>query len=85
MTILILTTQRREDELASRREQMTLELAILNEQKSAKIIALLEEFRRDDPNLPDRVDHHAAALSTAADTEAVMEAIEGSHAERAKT
>lgn len=31
ITILILTTQRREDELASYREQLTLELAILSE------------------------------------------------------
>ena len=31
ITTLILTTQRREDELASYREQLTLELAILSE------------------------------------------------------
>ena len=49
MTVLILTTQRREDEMAGHREQLTLELAILSEQKSAKIIALLEELRRDSP------------------------------------
>jgi hypothetical protein len=38
---MILMTQRRDDEMAMRRDQMTLELAILSEQKSAKIIALL--------------------------------------------
>ena len=47
VTVLILTTQRRDDQLASYREQLTLELAILGEQKSAKIISLLEELRRD--------------------------------------
>lgn len=36
MTALILTTQRREDQLAGHREQLTLELAILSEQKSAR-------------------------------------------------
>jgi len=41
MTALILTTQRREDQLASHREQLTLELGILSEQKAAKIIELL--------------------------------------------
>ena len=41
VTILILATQRREDKLAVVREQLSLELAILGEQKSAKIIKLL--------------------------------------------
>ncbi len=51
MTILILATQRREDQLASHREQLTLELGILSEQKAAKIIQLLEELRRDLPDV----------------------------------
>ena len=63
MTALILATQRREDELAGHREQLTLELAILGEQKSAKIIQLLERIRCDDPSLANRVDHEAAAMS----------------------
>lgn len=75
VTILILTTQRREDQLAGYREQLTLELAILSEQKSAKIIALLEEMRRDSPSLKNRVDDEAAAMSVAADPQAVLEAI----------
>ena len=75
MTILILATQRREDQLASHREQLTLELGILSEQKAAKIIELLEELRRDLPNVRDRVDHEALALSAPADPEAVLNAI----------
>jgi len=75
ITVLILTTQRREDQLASYREQLTLELAILGEQKSAKIIALLEEMRRDSPSLKNRVDAEAAAMSVAADPQAVLDAI----------
>ncbi len=81
MTALILATQRREDQLAGHREQLTLELAILGEQKSAKIIELLEEMRRDDPNLRNRVDHEAAAMSTPADPQAVLDAIKDSHEE----
>jgi len=81
MTALILTTQRREDQLAGHREQLTLELAILGEQKSAKIIELLEEMRRDDPNLRNRVDHEAAAMSMPADPQAVLDAIKDSHEE----
>ena len=78
VTLLILTTQRREDELAGYREQLTLELAILGEQKSAKIIALLEEMRRDNPLLRNRVDHEAAAMAVAADPQAVLDAIKES-------
>lgn len=79
VTVLIVTTQRREERLAGHRAQLTLELAILGEQKSAKIIALLEELRRDHPHLRDRVDHEAAAMSVAADPQVVLDAIKGSH------
>ncbi|MEO5867092.1 MAG: DUF1003 domain-containing protein [Sphingomonas sp.] len=75
ITILILITQRRENELVEHREQLTLELAILSEQKSAKIIQLLEEIRRDNPLLRDRDDSEARALSVAADPQAVFDAI----------
>ncbi len=78
VTVLILTTQRREDQLAGYREQLTLELAIVSEQKSAKIIALLEEMRRDNPNLKDRVDKEAAAMAVPADPQAVLDAIKES-------
>jgi uncharacterized membrane protein len=47
VVILILAAQRQEDQLAQLREQLTLELALLGEQKTAKVIQLLEEFRRD--------------------------------------
>jgi uncharacterized membrane protein len=67
ITALILTTQRRDDQLAEHREQMTLELAILSEQKLAKIIQLLEESRRDNPLLDNRVDASADAMATPAD------------------
>jgi len=78
VTVLILTTQRREDQLAGYREQLTLELAIVGEQKSAKIIALLEEMRRDNPNLRNRVDTEAAAMAVPADPQAVLDAIKES-------
>ena len=81
MTTLILTTQRREDELASHREQLTLELAILGEQKAAKIIELLEELRRDHPQLRNRIDPEAIALAAPADPQAVLDAIKDTHAE----
>ena len=80
-TVLILATQRHDDELASHREQLTLELAILSEQKSAKIIQLLEEMRRDSPHLADRVDAEAHAMSMPADPQSVLEALRTTHEE----
>ena len=78
---LILTTQRRDDELASYREQLTLELSIIAEQKTAKIIGLLEELRRDLPSVANRIDEEAEALSQSSDPEMILAAIKDVHDE----
>jgi len=75
LTALVLTTQRREERLASHRDQLILELAVLNEQKAAKIIRLLEEMRKDDPSIQDRVDDEAQSMSKPSDMHVVLEAI----------
>ena len=75
LVVVIVSTQRRDDRLARNRELLTLELAILTEQKSAKAIALLEELRRDIPLVHDRVDQQADALARPADPHAVIDAI----------
>jgi len=77
ISTLILITQRRADRLASRREQMTLELSLLSEQKIAKIVELLEELRRDSPDIRNRIDEEAQAMATPADTRAIHDAIAG--------
>jgi uncharacterized membrane protein len=75
LAALILTTQRREDKLADYRAQLILELSIANDQKIAKIIALLEESRRDNPAISDRIDNQAQAMATPIDAAAVLEVI----------
>ena len=75
MVVLILISQQREDLLARHREMLILELAILSEQKIAKVIQLLEESRRDNPNLRDRHDPEAESMGQAADTRSVLNAI----------
>ena len=55
-TLLILTTQRHEEQADLRRDRLTLQVAVLSEKKVAKIISLLEEQRRDDPLLASRID-----------------------------
>jgi uncharacterized membrane protein len=72
---LILTTQRRQEQLAGHRGQLVLELAILSDRKASKIIALLEESRRDNPLITNRDDGAAHAMSTPADPQVVLEAI----------
>ncbi len=78
--VLILATQQREDRLARQRELLTLELAILTEQKTAKVIELLEEVRRDNPLIRDRDDREARAMARPADPQSVLEAIKETHA-----
>jgi uncharacterized membrane protein len=76
MVVLILATQRREDLLAQHREMLILELAILSEQKTAKVIQLLEETRRDNPQIHDRVDQEAEDMAQPADPKTVLAAIQ---------
>ena len=63
MTTVILITQNRQGKLAERREQLDLQMSLLTEQRTAKIIDLLEELRRDMPSVQNRVDLEAEALT----------------------
>jgi uncharacterized membrane protein len=54
---------------------------VLSEQKAAKIISLLEELRQDHPEIHDRIDHEAAAMSEPTDPQSVLEIIK-SHSAR---
>jgi uncharacterized membrane protein len=74
-TILILATQRREDEVNAYRDHLTLEIAKASDQKIAKVIALLEEIRRDSPGLRDRHDQEAEAMSVPTSARAVVDAL----------
>jgi len=74
-TVIILIAQKREDELSALREQLTLELVILGEQKSAKAIELLELLRRDLPSVPNPSDPEASAMAKPADPMSVADAL----------
>lgn len=75
IAVLILVTQKQADKLADLRGQMTLELTLLTEQKVAKIIELVEELRRDSPEVRDRIDPEASEMSAKSDSHAVLGAI----------
>jgi uncharacterized membrane protein len=79
MASLILTSQRRADRLSNRGHQLNLEVSILGEQKAAKIISLLEELRRDSPNVRNRRDDEASAMASPAETKTVLDALEATH------
>jgi uncharacterized membrane protein len=57
---------------------------LLTEEKSSKIIALLEELRRDLPNVQDKPDREAEELAQHADAKAVLSAIEREQGEQQK-
>jgi uncharacterized membrane protein len=79
MTVVILIVQRRAQLLGDHREQLMLQLSILNDQKTAKLISLIEELRRDDPSIRNRRDDHANELTRPANPEAMLEVIRDSH------
>ncbi len=72
---LILTTQRRAAQLVSHQLQLVIEMSVLNEQKTSKVISLIEEARRDNPMIENRTDSVATTMSTPADPQIVLEAI----------
>ena len=76
IAVMILTSQLRADRFANLREQMTLEATLLTEQKTRKIIELLEELRRDLPDVKDRQDLEAEQMAAKADPHEVLAVIE---------
>jgi len=76
MTSVILITQNRQGKLAERREQLELQMSMLTEQRTAKIIDLLEELRRDMPSVHNRVDLEAEALTKTVDPHEVLAVLE---------
>src|ERR1019366_2230585 len=74
-TTVVLITQNREAKLEQQRLELELQVNLLTEQKTTKIIRLLEELRRDLPMVKDRHDPEAAALQKSTDPEEVLSAL----------
>ncbi len=64
---MVLNTQNRQGRHAEQRSHLDLQVNLLAEQKIAKLIALVEELRRDLPQVRDRVDHVAEAMKESVD------------------
>ncbi|WP_179197451.1 DUF1003 domain-containing protein [Caballeronia sordidicola] len=76
ITMAVLIRQNRLARVEEDRAHLELQINLLAEQKTTKIIMLLEELRRDLPNVRDRHDQHAETLQAATNPDAVLEAIE---------
>jgi len=78
MTTLVLITANRQSRNAEERSHLDLQVNLLAEHKVAKLIALVEELRRDLPMVKDRIDHEANDMQEAVDPHAMLEALERS-------
>lgn len=75
-TTVVLSKQNRLAKLAEQREHLDLKVTLLTEQKVAKLIDLLEELRRDLPNVKNRHDPEAVALQKSMNPELVLAALD---------
>lgn len=75
-TNVVLTTQNRLARLEERRAHLDLKVTLLTEQKAAKLIDMLEELRRDLPDVKDRDDPAAAALRQSMNPDGVLAALD---------
>jgi len=72
----VLIRQNRMSRLADHHAHLDLQVNLLTEEKTSKIIELLAQLRRDLPNVHSHVDDEAQELAKPADPKAVLEAIE---------
>ena len=72
----VLSTQNRMAKLSEQRANLDLKVILLTEQKTAKLIDLMEELRRDLPNVKDRHDPKAESLQQSMNPSKVLEALD---------
>ena len=75
-TTVVLIKQNRLAKLEERREHLDLQVNLLTEQKTTKLIELIEELRRDLPMVKNRHDPEAHALQQPTDPHQVLAAFD---------
>jgi uncharacterized membrane protein len=78
---IVLIKQNRLARMDEMRAHLDLKVTLLTEQKAAKMIDLLEELRRDLPNVKNRDDNHAASLTQAMNPDLVVATLEEVHSQ----
>ncbi|GLV57092.1 hypothetical protein KDH_39300 [Dictyobacter sp. S3.2.2.5] len=71
-TTAVLITQNRQGRLNDQRSHLDLEMSLLVERKVSKVIELLEELRRDTPQVKNRRDPQAEVMKESADPAEVL-------------
>ncbi|WP_407569695.1 DUF1003 domain-containing protein [Deinococcus altitudinis] len=81
ITSAVLVTQTRQARLAEQRADVQLQIILLTGQRTAKLIELVEELRRDLPNVQNRRDEQAEALQRVTTPGVILEALQSAEAE----
>jgi len=68
----VLVRQTQQDKISEQRSHLMLQINLLNEQKIAKVIGLIEELRTDSPNVKDRFDWEADIMGESTDPQVVL-------------
>jgi uncharacterized membrane protein len=76
ITTVVLGKQNRLAKLEEQRAHLDLKVNLLTEQKAAKLIDLMEELRRDLPNVRNRHDSEAVALKQSMNPDLVLAALD---------
>jgi len=72
ITTGVLVRQTQQDKIAERRSHLMLQINLLNEQKIAKVIELIEELRTDTPDVANRFDWEANLMQQSTDPQVVL-------------
>jgi uncharacterized membrane protein len=76
VAILILTTANRVSQIDTQRDKLSLQINLLNERRTAKLIRMLDELRTDLPEAPNHDDPEVQQLAEPTNTLDVARAIE---------
>jgi len=75
MTVVVLTTQNRQLKMTEQRRHLDLQITLLTERKVSKVIALIEELRRDLPSVTNRLNTEAEVMQEPIDPHAALSAL----------
>ena len=76
ITTGVLIRQSQQDKIAERRSHLMLQINLLNEQKIAKVIELIEELRTDTPDIVNRYDWEASIMQKSTDPQVVLDILQ---------
>ena len=74
--MMVLITQNRLARHSERRAQLDLHINLLSEQRTAKLVQLIQQLRHDTPSVKDREDPEAEALQSRSDAREVLASLD---------